>query len=237
MVASDSLLAIANLYQRRYGKPNIRSVENIPFDEQLAKDTADYFVKTPSDPSNPQVAKAYNQFKKEVKQQYNFLKEQGLQFIPTPDNPYGNNSANMARDIRENGRIEFYTGGAPPEGHPLAEVDPETGLTYNNEFRAVHDFFGHATHNNSFGPVGERRAFIAHSQMFSPEAIPALAFETHAQNSFVNYGPHLRDASGRIAKKGEPNYLELSKRPYAEQKANILPARLSAIERAMEASE
>jgi hypothetical protein len=67
-------------------------------------------------------------------------------------------------------------------GHPFFS-DEE-----NDQFRAVHDAFGHAAIGRGFSRHGEEAAYQAHSQMFSPEARPALHTETRAQNSVVNYG-------------------------------------------------
>jgi len=109
-----------------------------------------------------------------------------------------------------------------PVDHPLAE-DAGNGLTYNDKLRAVHDLFGHATNENQFGPAGEERAWREYRQMFSPEAVPALTTETRGQNSWVNFGAHLRDAEGNIPGKGEPGAIHPADRPFAEQKAGLLP--------------
>jgi hypothetical protein len=77
-------------------------------------------------------------------------------------------------------------------------MDPNTGLTANEMFRAVHDFYGHAVHGNPFGPKGEEIAYGAHSQMFSPLARMAMASETRGQNSFVNFTPLNAELMQRI---------------------------------------
>ncbi len=56
---------------------------------------------------------------------------------------------------------------------------------------------------------GEENAWVAHSKMFSHEALPALTSETKGQNSWVNNGPHAD--------------LPVADRPFAEQKAGLLP--------------
>lgn len=93
----------------------------------------------------------------------------------------------MLRDILGEGRLNVFRGGDP---HPyLSEVDPETGLTGNEMFRAVHDYFGHGTRGATFRPGGEELAYASHSQMMSPLAQMALLSETRGQNSLVNYSP------------------------------------------------
>jgi hypothetical protein len=88
--------------------------------------------------------------------------------------------------------------------HPyLAEVDPATGVNANEKFRAVHDYFGHLGTKtpNTFGPKGEENAWMAHRQMFSPLAEPALTAETRGQNSYVNY---VDPTNVELRKKGKP---------------------------------
>lgn len=162
-------------------------------------------------PNDPAVQASYGALKNEVVKQFNLLQHDlGFKLVPwtKPGQPYAN-SAEMMNDVRNNKRLFFFTGGDMPADHPLAEVDPKTGLTYNDMFRAVHDIFGHAKEGFQFGPVGEENAFRTHARMFSPEARGALATETKGQNSYVNFGP------------GKD--LPVTQRPYAEQKAAILP--------------
>jgi hypothetical protein len=54
------------------------------------------------------------------------------------------------------------------------------------------------------------RTWLHHSQMFSPLAQLALTTETRGQNSWFNFGPHAA--------------LPIIERPFAEQKATLLPA-------------
>jgi hypothetical protein len=93
----------------------------------------------------------------------------------------------MLRDILGEGNLNVFRGG---DRHPfLSDVDPDTGLSANEMFRAVHDYFGHGTRGATFRPGGEELAYASHSQMMSPLAQMALAAETRGQNSFVNYSP------------------------------------------------
>lgn len=93
----------------------------------------------------------------------------------------------MLRDILGEGNLNVYRGGDPHEF--LGEVDPDTGLSLNEMFRAVHDFYGHGTTGSTFRPGGEEVAYASHSQMMSPLAQMALLSETRGQNSLVNYSP------------------------------------------------
>jgi len=120
---------------------------------------------------------------------------------PHAGQPYAN-SAEMFADV-ERGRLSVYAGG---DDHPFLTRDE------NVMFRAVHDYFGHFVGRNSFGPLGEFRAWRAHCRMFSGGAIPALTAETLGQNCWVNYGPF--------------SHLPPAERPFAEQKASLLPEEL-----------
>lgn len=93
----------------------------------------------------------------------------------------------MLRDVLGEGNLNVFRGGDPHEF--LGEVDPDTGLSLNEMFRAVHDFYGHGTTGATFRPGGEETAYASHSRMMSPLAQMALLSETRGQNSFVNYSP------------------------------------------------
>lgn len=62
--------------------------------------------------------------------------------------------------------------------------------------------------------------------MYSPLAQQAMATETRGQNSWVNFGPHIRRPDGSIPKAGEQDFQPQTNRPYAEQKNFILPPEL-----------
>lgn len=171
------------------------------------------------DPTDPAVQKSYQAFKDETLDQYNYLKDKGVTFTHVDKNPYAS-SADMAADVAGSKHLSVFSGGNMPEDHPLVEKLPgEKSLTYNDAFRAVHDYFGHAKEGFGFGPRGEENAWRQHSQMYSPEARGAMTAETRGQNSWVNFGP-----------KGEENRANPGSTTYAEQKAGLLPAEHSEIE-------
>lgn len=93
----------------------------------------------------------------------------------------------MLRDVLGEGNLNVFRGGDP---HPyLSDIDPATGLTGNEMFRAAHDYFGHGIKGTTFRPGGEEAAYASHHQMLSPLAQMALLSETRGQNSLVNYSP------------------------------------------------
>jgi hypothetical protein len=212
-------------YVRKTGAPPV-SLSRYVLPDFRAREIADAYHQMPHDPANPAVAKAYQALNSEIGNQWDHAtKNMGVAFEPwkSEGQPYAN-SAEMMKDARDNKHLYFFQGGDMPADHPLA-ADAGDGLSYNDKLRAVHDLFGHAMDGFEFGPRGEENAWQAHSQMFSPDAIPALTTETKGQNSWVNYGPHMRDAAGSLIEKGDPAWLHPADRPYAEQKAGLLPER------------
>jgi hypothetical protein len=100
-------------------------------------------------------------------------------------------------------------------------------LLVNDAFRFVHDFFGHSERGNGFGAVGEENAWDVHARMYTPLARRAMTTETRGQNSWVNFGPHMRNEDGTIKTKNDPGYLSPTERPFAEQKIGLLPEEFS----------
>lgn len=106
---------------------------------------------------------------------------------------YGS-STEMIQDALGRGQLNVFSGGEPHEF--LNRIDPATGLSQNEMFRAVHDYMGHVVPGSRFGPSGEEIAYAAHAQQLSPLAQMALLSETRGQNSFVNYSPINADIIG-----------------------------------------
>lgn len=168
---------------------------------------ADAYDALKHDPNDPKVKKAYDALIKETKAQCQALKDAGYKLEPTAQDPY-KGYEEMRDDINKNKRIKVWTGGQPPADHPLSAVDPETGLTHNTLFRAVHDIMGHVAGDNDFSQTGEENAYQRHAQSYSKEALPALTTETKGQTSnFFN--------SGKVRSGAAPDF--------AEQKAALLP--------------
>jgi len=171
--------------ERRTGE---RLIDNLPpvdkVDEDFARRVAAWYENTPSAPNDPAVIRAWRAFADETRQQYEMLQQAGIKFDFSEADPY-KNSAEMIRDVAENGRLRVFRTAPPgaPQVHPLLTNEE------NDMFRAVHDFFGHAGYGYQFGPKGEENAFRVHSAMYTPEARRAMATETRGQNSWVNFGP------------------------------------------------
>lgn len=214
-------------------EPHPQSFEYAPVSEERGRQIADVYDELPHAPDDPVVAESYQAMAEETRDQYNYLTEQGVKFEPAIDDPYAS-SAEMIADVRENNRLKFFLTDLDgfPADHPLAQksgvfMDMPDGtkreMVFNDLFRAVHDYFGHAAEGFQFGARGEDNAWRVHSAMYSPEARRAMSFETRGQNSWTNFGPQMRDESGALLREGDEGFIPASDRAFAEQKANILP--------------
>lgn len=134
----------------------------------------------------PGIRESYAVMREHIGQQFQHLIRpeaeggMGFTFEATDTDPYPNPEA-MAEDVA-NKKIKVLKTSATG-GHEFF-TDEE-----NDQFRAVHDVFGHAAIGRNFSRHGEEAAFLSHRQMFPKEAHAALASETRGQNSFLNFGP------------------------------------------------
>ena len=230
---NDRVREEAQAYTREAGLAYDPDTTYATVDVERAKQIAAWYDTAESAPADPQVKASYAAMMRETKAQYEFLVKQGVRFEPWTGEgqPYAN-SEEMLRDVRENRRLRFFLteGGFGSDAafdastHPLLE---RTGITlggkemvYNDLFRAVHDYFGHAKEGVGFGPRGEENAWRSHSQMFSPLARKAMSAETRGQNSWVNYGPF-----------GEQNQADPKNTRFADQKAVLMPEQWVSVER------
>ena len=214
-------------------------------DNKYAKRIADAFAKLEHNPTDPVVKEAYQAMAKETLDQYNAIKKAGynIEIYEGSGEPY-KSSADMIKDVRDNKHLFVLStekdfgqqeiSDEQREENPLLNNSNKKDingkpLLVNDIFRFVHDFFGHTERGNSFGPIGEENAWDVHSRMYTDLARRAMTTETRGQNSWVNFGEHMRDDSGRLLTKGEAGYLDPSKRPYAEQKIGLLPEEFSTL--------
>jgi hypothetical protein len=223
---------VANAYLKEAGikLPPSRPVSQI--DRRIATKVADAYDAMRHAPDDPKVARAYAALAKETGDQFEFVvKRAGVKVEKWKGKgePYKNSQA-MADDLKKNNHLYYlpttteFGKGAAKEGadNPLLKKG-RYGLPVNDEFRAIHDYFGHAKEGYGFGPVGEENAARAHSAMFTPEARKAMLSETRGQNSWVNYGPQMRRPDGSIPRLGDPDYVPLPEREFAPQKTGLLP--------------
>lgn len=235
---NDEVRKNAAGYMAKFQQPYTPHEGYTPIDEAYSRNVADFYQAAKHDPLNKLVQSAYEAFGKETIDQWNYLVSHGVKFEPwtKPGQPYINSAA-MAKDVRENKHLWFFpteggfgTESVEGQNHPLLAPSGikigDKELPINDLFRAVHDYFGHAKEGYEFGPRGEYNAYLAHSKMYSAAALPAMGMETMGQNSWVNFGAHMRDANGAIPTKGQPGFVPLTERAFAEQKAALLPSSL-----------
>jgi hypothetical protein len=233
---NQELLEIADKYKNSKGlslqTPEL--VLNVP--QEDAKRIADAYEAAKHTPDDPNAQKSFNQLLKEIKEQANILLKAGYVFqIANEGEGYNSNSREMVKDVKQNKRIfvdpsskSFGTTrvfdenniGLQDSGYKDVNGIPMTNVEV---IRGVHDLFGHAKYGNGFGAVGEENAWRIHTAMFSPLAQKALTITTRGQNSWVNFGNHMRNADGSIKKITDPGYLSPKNRPFAEQKITLLP--------------
>jgi hypothetical protein len=230
---------IADQYIQQHNLPIANHTNVTKINKAFAFAVADAYAEMKDDPFNPEVQAAYNQMTTELLQQYNAMEAGGyvIEIYTGEGEPYAS-SEEMIEDLRENKRMfilssetDFGSGGVTEEMRQRNAMLKSSGfndangkpLLINDIFRGVHDFFGHSVRGNSFGPIGEENAWDEHAAMFTPLARKALTTETRGQNSWVNFGSHMRNENGELIKKGEPGYLSPKERPFAEQKIGLLP--------------
>jgi hypothetical protein len=173
---------------------------------KIAGEIADEYDRLISNPNDPQVIAAYKKLSEEVDDQFRFLtEEKGVKIEFVDKDPYVKmidgrevpDAQAMMKDVMENNSLKVYKT-ADDQAHPILSKE------INDKFRAVHDFFGHAASGRSFQGDGEEAAWISHSMMFSPLARRAMTTETRGQNSWVNK-------------------YSTDEKPFADQKAGLLP--------------
>lgn len=217
--------------------PPVRMIRKL--DQNRSKAIGDAFEAGEHNPDDPQVREAYEALAQESADQMQALLDAGytVQFHDNSTEPY-KHAGKMVEDLNKNKRLKVFSTehgyGEKIITDEMRRKDPMLQVSkfkdangkpmlLNDAFRAVHDFFGHSELGNSFGPAGEEMAWLMHSRMFSPKARRALTTETRGQNSWVNFGPHMRRKDGSIPVAGDPDFVPLDQRSFAEQKAFLLP--------------
>ncbi len=172
-----------------------------------------------------EVQESYNALIDETMPQYQTIVDGGyeIEFYPEGKSPY-NSPWDAMQDLRHNKHLYIFpteegfgTLSAAQRAHPMLQdsgvVWKGRKVTYNDIFRAVHDFFGHYKEGVGFRADGEENAWRSHSAMYSDIARKAMTSETRGQNSWVNFGTHAKKNAGA----SEADTI------YADQKAGIMP--------------
>lgn len=233
----DDAVEIAKAYAKDAGIDYNPPKDYKPYNRELGKKLAAEYENAYHDPEDPDVRKSYDAFKKETLAQWKAIKDAGydLEPVSSAESPYVH-GADVARDLNENKHMVFNLSesafGVPGQSEnqlmlePSGETSHGKELSFNDIFRAVHDFFGHGAKGLSFGPRGEFNAWREHSALYSPEAQGALAAETIGQTAWTQLNPSLLSKTGEILKPGDEGFVPRPQRPYATQKNFVMPESL-----------
>ena len=211
-------------YSQSSGIPYTPVTSFMPADPQFGARVAREYELMPHDPTNRRVLQSYGALADEIAGQYEAMLRAGIKpefnLNPYPQSPYLG-----LMDMLETGRLQVYPTRAgfgmddafdASQNLLLAESPFKISgqpATFNDLFRAVHDFQGHAKVGAGFRGAGEEMAYFSHAGTMSPDALKALASETRGQNSWLNYGP-FGDANRTAG---------IDDTVFAEQKSGLLP--------------
>ena len=217
-------------------------------DEERSNRISEAYEKQESNPNDPEVQAAYKALIDETIAQYEDIIANGYT-LEMSDTEY-KNSSDMISDLRDNKTMRIFSTEEGFGFEGITDADRASNpmlaptsfkdkngkpLLANDVFRFVHDFFGHSTEGNSFGPIGEENAWNVHSRMYSPVARRAMTTETRGQNSWVNFSGvnekafALRDEARALRKEGKFEEAEAKVKEaydtmkFAQQKVMLLP--------------
>jgi hypothetical protein len=194
------------------GDPHAHSYEHVMQSADRVREIGRHYDSLPEhqDAAVPH----FEAMRREVGQQFHHLTNtMGIKVHVTDHDPYAD-VHELVHDVRVNKRLQVL-GTHATGGHPHFS-DHE-----NDQFRAVHDFFGHAATGRSFDRHGEEAAFRAHAAMFSHHALPALASETRGQNASLILNGHFGPQKVALL---QPHHYDLSQLSHAA----VLMARYAA---------
>lgn len=236
---------ISKTYKEKNGIVEPEGVKIEAVDVDNASKIADAYEALQDTPDDPEVQEAYNAMADETAKQHQDIIDAGYQveLWQGEGEPYAN-AQEMIDDVKNNKHMYIYSTEQGFGDKPITEEQRKQNkllqdsgfkdkngntLLYNDLFRFVHDFFGHTERGNGFGPVGEENAWDVHARMYTPKARRAMTTETRGQNSWVNFGPQMRNADGSLKKKGDEGYLSPQERQFAPQKMALMPEEFSQI--------
>jgi hypothetical protein len=186
-IAPKELHRVIDAFNAAKGRGAIKNAD-LELDPRV-NSMAEFYKEAKHNPNDPRVKASYDALKKDVDEQYALAEKMGYTFTGMKGDTYADEYNGLKKDVFDNKHVKVWQGAEFPKDHPLSEVDPKTGLRYAEKMLAIHDLFGHAAHDNGFSVKGEENAWNVHRQMFSPEALPALATETRGRGAYgAKYG-------------------------------------------------
>jgi hypothetical protein len=228
------LIQAAESYAKRVGIPHRRQAEYVTIDKDFSERLAKAYDEMDHDPKNAEVAEAYSELIRQVRDQYDELVSYGYEFwfIDPDKDPYEGKPWRAMADLRNNDSMGVFPTAAgfgtltEISDNPLENTDtglewsygspdgPKKPVLANDLFRAVHDALGHGLEGSGFRARGEENAWQAHSRLFYGSAVAAMTSETRGQNSWLNFGPY--------GKKNQKALIEDT--TFADQKTGLLPS-------------
>lgn len=202
---------------------------------RLVREIARYFHEQESAPNDPDARGQYLQMAHEARAQLACMVEAGLRvrFFPGAGQPY--TSSRQLREALDAGEDLYVFPTANGHG-PEEYEDPDNPLLlpsgtdidgvpalHNDVLRATHDYFGHYLMRAPFTLRGELAVGYAHLRMFSPEIHRAVLNEFVGQIAWFYHGPHLARPDGSIPCRGDADWIPPARRPFADQKINLMP--------------
>lgn len=191
-----------------------------------ARKLVDAYNDLKSDPDNPANKRSYDSLKRDIQSEWEFIhKKLGVKLEERhgEQEPY-ESTEEMQEDVRNNKHLFYDHDKWVPEDHPLAAIDPQTGVTYNDMLQAENRLLGHVIPGNRFTPAGDENAWFTHQQMLHPASRPAAATELRALQFARSDG--LRGDDGRFLRPGDEGYVPPEERHMVVRKAGLLPTEL-----------
>lgn len=189
----------ADRYREEHGLPNPQ-VDPITVPAPLAKGeiVAREFEQTPDESGTPRCEAAYDDFKRQNDEMFNFMtkpESQGGMGIKVDYSPYEKgdpypSAKEQADDLRDNHHITIQSG--------LGGEHSSTMTTEEyDRFRAVHDTFGHTSIGSGFDRHGEYEAYLVHRSMYTGEGAKAMSSEYHGVNTALWAGEKGTPGTGK----------------------------------------
>lgn len=179
----DYIVAGAKQWRKKHNLPDPTiDLVTVPVPMEKADEVARAFEQTPDQADDPKVQAAFADFKRQSAEMFNWMvrdeADGGLGIHvdwTTKKDPYPSATA-QAEDLRKNHHItiESRLGGAHELSMTTAEYD---------QFRAVHDTFGHAGVGGGFDRHGEYEAYLMHRSMYQGDGAWAMTSEYHGVNT------------------------------------------------------
>ena len=150
--------------------------------ETVAREVADVFLESDSDPRDGLVGAAYRQLAEQSDQALAAVTcRHGMRVVFSRCRvPYASDEEMIAA-VRECRVLEVTVASAEPDRlHPILACDP--GGAYDR-FRALHDLIGHVLPGFGFDRDGEYAAWLRQERLHTGLARQALATELHGEHS------------------------------------------------------